>query len=177
MPSTSKSQQKLFGWALACKNGDTDNCPANVKKLADSMSKQELEDYASTKHEGLPDHVEESIVECISEMDDETLAFLKESTLSIPPKGLKATDSGDTEDNKVKMPTDITPDAPPGYVHADKRKDPGFFTPSLFKRPGDTKVKSERRIMDFPEFLKRINYATHDDTLQKGHGQNLTGGK
>ena len=29
--------------------------------------------------------------------------------------------------------------------------------------------------MDFNEFLKRINYATHDDTLQKGHGINLTG--
>ena len=103
MASTSKSQQKLFGWALACKNGDTDNCPANVKKLADTMSKAELEKYASTSHKGLPDHVEESVIECISEMDSETLTVLEESTLSIPPKGLKPTDSGDTEDNKVKM--------------------------------------------------------------------------
>jgi hypothetical protein len=31
--------------------------------------------------------------------------------------------------------------------------------------------------MDFNDFLKRINYATHDDTLQKGHGQNQTGSK
>ena len=177
MPSTSTSQQKLFGWALACKNGDTDNCPANVKKLADTMSKAELEKYASTSHEGLPDRVEESVIECISEMDSETLTVLEESTLSIPPKGLKPTDSGNTEDNKVKMPTDVTPDVPPGYVHADKRKDPGFFTPSLFKRPGDDKAKNERRIMDFNEFLKRINYATHDDTTQNGHGSNLTGGK
>ena len=43
-------------------------------------------------------------------------------------------------------------------------------------KPSDEWVaKHERRIMDFPQFLKRINYQTHDDTLQKGHGQNLTG--
>ncbi len=80
-----------------------------------------------------------------------------------------------SKDNKTSIVIDETPAPPPGYVHADKRKDPGFFTPSLFKRPGDAKAKSERRIMDFPEFLKRINYQTHDDTLQKGHGINLTG--
>ena len=80
-----------------------------------------------------------------------------------------------TDDNKIKSPVDNTPTPPPGYVHSDKRKEPGFFTPSLFKRPGDKKGKNERRLMDFGEFLKRINYQTHDDVLQKGHGSNLTG--
>ena len=61
MPSTSKSQQRLFGWALACKRGEAKNCPANVKKLADSMTEDELEDFASTKHEGLPEEVKEAI--------------------------------------------------------------------------------------------------------------------
>jgi hypothetical protein len=169
MPSTSKTQQRLFGWALACKTGESDNCPAKVKKLADSMSEKELEKYASTSHEDLPETVKESILECISEMDTETLDILEaEKVTDVPPI---------SKDVKTPPPVVETPAPPPGYVHADKRKDPTFFTPSLFKRPGDAKAKSERRIMDFPEFLKRINYKTHDDVLQKGHGQNLSGGK
>lgn len=82
-----------------------------------------------------------------------------------------------TADNKIEVPVVTDPAPPPGYVKADSRKAPSFFTPSLFKRPGDEKAKSERRLMDFEEFLKRINYRTHDNITQNGHGQNLTGGK
>jgi len=166
MPSTSKSQQKLFGWALACKRNESDDCPSNVKKLADSMSEEELEKYASTSHENLPETVKEALTQYMIEEANTLLAEATTKISDVPPI---------SKDNKTPIVVDETPAPPPGYVHADKRKDPGFFTPSLFKRPGDTKSKHERRIMDFPQFLKRINYQTHDDTLQKGHGQNLTG--
>lgn len=176
MPATSKTQQRLFGWALACKRGESDNCPVNVKKLADSMSDEELEKYAKTSHEGLPAKVEESIVECISEMNSDGLDLLeKEEIKEKDPQKLPISDVPVTKDVKTPPPVAPTPDPPPGYVHADTRKDPGFFTPSLFKRPGDKKAKSDRKVMDFGEFLKRINYRTHDGILQKGHGQNLTG--
>ncbi len=169
MPSTSKTQQRLFGWALACKTGESDNCPTKVKNLADSMSEEELRKYAETSHEDLPDRVKESVLECVSEMNNEELDILEaEKITDVPPI---------SKDVKTPPPVAETPPPPPGYIKADKRKEPGFFTPSLFKRPGDEKAKSERRIMDFQEFLKRINYRTHDDVLQKGHGQNLTGGK
>jgi len=61
MPSVSKAQQKLMGMAYALKNGDMDPADASqeVKDLADSMTLQQLKDFASTKHENLPDHVEE----------------------------------------------------------------------------------------------------------------------
>ena len=91
------------------------------------------------------------------------------------PDAVKVSDKPGIVDVKKPSPVVENPEVPPGYPESDKRKDPGFFTPSLFKRPGDDKVKKERRLMDFAEFLKRINYRTHDDTLQKGHGQNLTG--
>ncbi len=89
MPSTSTTQQHLFGWALACKRGESDNCPANVKKLADSMSEEELTKYASTSHKNLPDSVEESIIECLSEMDNEGLELLEKEIKSevIPIRG------------------------------------------------------------------------------------------
>ena len=66
MPSTSKSQQRLFGWALACKRGSSKSCPPSVKKLADSMSDEELEKYAKTSHKGLPTKVKESLDEIFS---------------------------------------------------------------------------------------------------------------
>jgi hypothetical protein len=63
MPATSKAQQKLMGMAYALKKGEIDPSDASqeVKDLADSMTLDQLKDYASTKHEGLPDHVEEAI--------------------------------------------------------------------------------------------------------------------
>jgi hypothetical protein len=61
MPSTSKAQQRLMGMAYALKSGEMDSKDASqeVKDLADSMTLKQLKDFASTKHEGLPDYVEE----------------------------------------------------------------------------------------------------------------------
>lgn len=63
MPSTSISQQQLMGMAYSLKKGDMDPKEASqeVKDLADSMTLQQLKDFASTKHEGLPKKVEETI--------------------------------------------------------------------------------------------------------------------
>lgn len=62
MPSTSVAQQRLMGMAYALKKGDMDAKDASqeVKELADSMTLKQLKDFASTKHDGLPTHVEES---------------------------------------------------------------------------------------------------------------------
>jgi len=62
MPSTSVAQQKLMGMAYALKKGEMDPEEASqeVKDLADSMTLKQLKDFASTKHDGLPDHVKES---------------------------------------------------------------------------------------------------------------------
>ena len=61
MPSTSKAQQQLMGMAYALKKGDMDPKDASqeVKDLANSMTLQQLKDFASTKHEGLPEYVKE----------------------------------------------------------------------------------------------------------------------
>lgn len=64
MPSVSKAQQRLMGMAYALKKGDMKlaDVSQEVKDLADSMSLQQLKDFAETKHEDLPDHVEEDEV-------------------------------------------------------------------------------------------------------------------
>ena len=62
MPSVSKAQQQLMGMAYALKKGEMKPSEASqeVKDLADSMTLDQLKDFASTKHKGLPNHVEES---------------------------------------------------------------------------------------------------------------------
>jgi hypothetical protein len=58
MPAKSAAQQKAAGAALAAKRGDmkkTDLKGAS-KSMAKSMSESELEDMASTKRKGKPEH-------------------------------------------------------------------------------------------------------------------------
>ena len=59
--AVSKQQQKIMGLALSVKRGDTPKSKVSkqVQKMAKEMTKKELEDFASTKHKGLPKTVEE----------------------------------------------------------------------------------------------------------------------
>jgi len=58
--AVSKQQQKLMGLALSVKKGDTPKSKVSkkVKDMSKNMSKSDLEDFASTKHKGLPKKVE-----------------------------------------------------------------------------------------------------------------------
>lgn len=68
MPSKSKSQQRLMGLAYAYKSGDVKSKDLNpkyadeVKQISKSMTKKQLKDFAKTKHKGLPEKVEEKIL-------------------------------------------------------------------------------------------------------------------
>lgn len=75
------------------------------------------------------------------------------------------------EDIKKKMPDDPNPPPPGGMVKGIKS---GFdFRPDLYQAPMGKKKEHKRRILDFQQFLKTINYKTHDGRTQDGHGQNL----
>ncbi len=66
--SKSKSQQRLMGMAYAYKKGDLkiDNIDEDlldkIKSMADSMSLKKLKQYAKTKHEDIPEKIEENII-------------------------------------------------------------------------------------------------------------------
>ncbi|MCD7973227.1 MAG: DUF3008 family protein [Candidatus Azobacteroides sp.] len=47
MPSRSEKQRRLMGAALSYKRGENKHPSAEIKKVADSMSEKDLEDYAS----------------------------------------------------------------------------------------------------------------------------------
>jgi hypothetical protein len=61
MPAQSKAQQRAAGAALSAKRGETKvgDLKGASKDMYDSMSEEELEDYASTDHDGLPEKVED----------------------------------------------------------------------------------------------------------------------
>lgn len=60
MPAKSKAQQRAAGAALSAKRGETkvSDLQGASKSMYESMSEDELVDYASTKLDGLPEHVE-----------------------------------------------------------------------------------------------------------------------
>ncbi|MCP1315289.1 MULTISPECIES: DUF3008 family protein [unclassified Halomonas] len=57
MPAKSKAQQKAAGAALSAKRGETkvSELVGASKEMYDSMSEQELEDFASTERKGKPE--------------------------------------------------------------------------------------------------------------------------
>lgn len=58
MPAKSKAQQKAAGAALAAKRGDMKKSELQgaSRSMEKSMSEKELEDLASTKRKGKPEH-------------------------------------------------------------------------------------------------------------------------
>ncbi|MBL8905898.1 MAG: DUF3008 family protein [Rhizobiales bacterium] len=59
MPARSKAQQKAAGAALAAKRGEID--PSELvgasRQMYESMSEEQLEEFAATKRTGMPEHV------------------------------------------------------------------------------------------------------------------------
>ena len=58
MPAKSKAQQKAAGAALAAKRGDqkVSDLKGLAKSMYKSMSEKQLDEFASTKRKGKPQH-------------------------------------------------------------------------------------------------------------------------
>lgn len=59
MPAKSKAQQKAAGAALSAKRGEIDirELQGAAREMYETMSEDQLEDFASTKRKGKPEHV------------------------------------------------------------------------------------------------------------------------
>lgn len=59
MPAKSKAQQKAAGAALSAKRGETkvSDLQGASREMYESMSESELEDFAETSHDDLPEKV------------------------------------------------------------------------------------------------------------------------
>ena len=58
MPAKSKAQQKAAGAALSAKRGETDkdDLVGASREMYETMTEDQLEDFAATKHDGKPEH-------------------------------------------------------------------------------------------------------------------------
>ena len=58
MPARSRAQQKAAGAALSAKRGDTpvSELKGAARQMYDSMSERQLEEFAETSRQGLPEH-------------------------------------------------------------------------------------------------------------------------
>ena len=74
MPAQSKSQQRFFGVVKAMQKGDIPK-KGGAGKIAKSMKKKDVDDFASTKHKGLPNKVkrEQRVRELIKKLVREEL--------------------------------------------------------------------------------------------------------
>ena len=79
MPAQSKSQQRFFGVVKAMQKGDIPK-KGRAGKIAKSMSKDDVDDFASTKHKGKPEKVkrEQRVRNLIKKMVREELDKLTE---------------------------------------------------------------------------------------------------
>ena len=104
--AVSKQQQKLMGLALSYKRGETSDAKVSdtVRDLAKSMSTKELEDFASTKHKGLPQKKEDNEVSNRS-------AALKPQTYNDPKTGKKKVRMVPVRTNIVKTKDDVVNEA------------------------------------------------------------------
>ena len=59
MPAKSKAQQKAAGAALAAKRGEqkVSELKGASKSMYESMTEEQLEEFASSKRKGKPEHV------------------------------------------------------------------------------------------------------------------------
>ena len=62
MPAKSKAQQKAAGAALSAKRGETkkSDLKGASRSMVDSMSEEQLEDFAATERKGKPQHASKS---------------------------------------------------------------------------------------------------------------------
>ena len=90
MPAQSKSQQRFFGVVKAMQKGDIPK-KGKAGKIAKSMSKDDVDDFASTKHKGKPEKVkrEQRVRNLIKKMVREELAKMNEVKIPFSSSHIK----------------------------------------------------------------------------------------
>jgi hypothetical protein len=87
--SVSKQQQKLMGLALSVKKGDTPKSKVSkkVQDMSKDMFKQDLEDFASTKHKGLPEKKKKESKENVKKLEESIMKLIENHLHPTTTKG------------------------------------------------------------------------------------------
>ena len=165
MPSQSKAQQRFMGMVHSAQKGDMENPSKEVEKAADSMSDKDAKDFASTKHDGLPDHVKEFIIREVrgiktisKEYGDVVDQIQKHLELYKQTKGTPAEKQHIQQlkqfnDKKKALAAELDQKVSGMYKDAELKVDEmnvtgnvdGYGTPFAFGKSEDEKTKGKRQ--------------------------------
>ena len=106
MPAKSKQQQKFMGMVHALNKGDIkpSDVSQSVRDVAKNIKKSDAEDFASTKHSGLPKRVKQEILDALKEYANKMSGNKHGGSGSYgyaPQKGLRD-DDGYEDNEEVK---------------------------------------------------------------------------
>ena len=151
MPAKSKQQQKFMGTVHALNKGDIkpSDVSKSVKDVAKNIKKSDAEDFASTKHSGLPRKVKEQILNAFKEYANKMSGNKLGGGGShdyAPQKGLR--DDDGYEDESVNEGMFSTID----QIKQDS-KDVRDFVKNVFKDRDFVKMKNDK---EFIKYLKSI---------------------
>ena len=110
MPASSKAQQRFFGVVKAMQKGDKPK-EGEAGKVAKSMKKKDVDDFASTKHKGKPEKVkrEMKVRNLIKKMVREELAKMNEGTCGYGENGELGEEPAGPHLIKKKMKEEVEP--------------------------------------------------------------------
>jgi hypothetical protein len=165
MPAQSKAQQRFMGMVHAAQKGDMENPSPEVEKAADSMSDKDAKDFASTKHNGLPDHVKEFIVREVrgvktihkeyADVVDQIQKHLElyKKTKGTPAEKQHIQQLKQLNDKKKSLANELDKKVTNMYVDAELQVDEmnvtgnvdGYGTPFAFGKGEDEKTKGKRQ--------------------------------
>ena len=155
MPAQSKQQQKFMGLVKAYKEGDVDSSEVTkkVKDAAKSMTKKEVDDFASTKHKGLPKKVEKTKKESYIR----NVKMIEESLIKLVQKHITPSMTKKDLLNLVEQGPG-TKEAPP-KVKPGTKENPGKkrWNQPKHKPAPKAKKDDETFAMQLPSFLKFDN--------------------
>jgi hypothetical protein len=122
----SKSQQRLFGAALATRRGESEPGSRKIAKLAADVSEPELKKFASTKLKGLPEKKK------VSESEEISFNFvMEEIKRKLGEKKVKEIEEQDEDPNKPYKDTPLSPgDTFDARQTADKMQSTPASTPA-----------------------------------------------
>lgn len=145
--AVSQQQQKLMGLALAYKRGEVsaDKISPEAKAMADKMSEKDLEDFAKTKHKGLPVTKEEA-----EQVDEISAKLARKAAAMSVAKGYEYGQGGDDDDELDRL---------------DKKSDKAMA--HVKKRQGEKGVRKTNRLANKAIFGRSRAFATEETELEE----------
>jgi hypothetical protein len=183
MPAQSKAQQRFMGMVHAAQKGDMENPSPEVEKAADSMSDKDAKDFASTKHDGLPEKIKEMIRQIVREtMTNSTIDEMNTSGAAGPYNTPFAFSGKDSEEKKGKKQADLT-----GYTvvkegYTVRGDNPAQFVQgayavlSAYLRDENLGSKEEKMLKDVIsnlEYLAKYFHSQRNETINENRWREI----